>query len=156
MKALRTVLRRYISVLFVASAAFISTPFTASAEQASTQAREEGFELSTDQGTISLKATNAPLKPILDRIGQELNLNVDAQVADDQTVTDEFQALPLDQALRRLAPNRAIISDKSNGEITKIVIMPEGVAGSNGISSDEKELTEPFKFEFDPSAVIQK
>ena len=170
MKALRTIFPRYLCVLLVLSVVFISVPFTTSAEQASKQVGGEGFELSADQDTISLKATNAPLRAILVQIGQDLNIKVDAQVADDETVTDEFQALPLDQVLRRLVPNRAIISDESNGKITKIVIMREGEAGQaaptvkkgtttasgNEPSLDGNKSTEPFKFEFDPSAVIQK
>lgn len=171
MKALRTVLIRYISVLSVASAAFVSMPITVSAEQTSTRAGGEGFELSADQGTISLKATNASLKAILDQIGQEMNIQVDAQVADDDTVTDEFQALPVDEALSRLAPNYAIITGKDDKNITKIVILPKGemapamplekeVAVTQGIQGKhvtdgrESERPEPFKFEFDPSAVM--
>jgi hypothetical protein len=157
-------------VLFLASAAFVSTPIETFAEQPSTEAAGDGFELSIDQSTISLKATNAPLKAILDQIGEDLNIKVDAQVGDDETVTDEFQGLLVDEAMRRLAPNYAIITGKSSGKITKIVIMPEGeagqatptekkaapMAGSNETSSGENKSTEPFKFEFDPSAFIQK
>lgn len=171
MKALRTVLRRYLNVLFFTSAAFVSMPMATSAEQASMQAGEEGFELSADQGNISLKANNVPLKAILDQIGQDLNIEVQAQVADDETVTDDFQALPVDEALQRLAPNYAIITGKDDKEITKVVIMPKGevapampiatkdavTPGSQEIRVNdgrESERPEPFKFEFDPSAVM--
>jgi hypothetical protein len=171
MKAWRTLLPRYLSVWFVLSAVFISVPFTTSAEQVSKQVGGAGFELSADQGTISLKATNAPLKVILDQIGEDLNIQVDAQVADDDTVTDEFQDLLVEEALRRLAPNYAIITGKDDKKITKIVILPKGeVAPAMPLEKDvvitsgsqkrriddsrESERSEPFKFEFDPSAVM--
>ncbi|MGI9571497.1 MAG: hypothetical protein ACR2PH_17550, partial [Desulfobulbia bacterium] len=170
MEALRTVFGRYVSVLFVAATTCVSTPIETIAEQPSKPVGEDGFHPSADQDTISLKVTNATLKAILDQIGDDPNIQVDAQVADDETVTDELQTLPLDHVLRRLVPNRAFISDKSSGKITKIVIMREGVAGqetptemkvaqmaiSNGASTDENWLAELFKFEFDPSAVILK
>lgn len=162
MDVLRTVFRRCLSVLFLASAAFVSTSIETFAEQPSKQAGAEGFELSTDQDTVSLKATNASLKAILDRIGQELNITVDAQVADDDTRTDEFQGLLVDEALRRLAPNYAIITGKDDEKITKIVIMPKGEAADLTAKKQEKPVSdrkartrsESFKFEFDPSAVM--
>jgi len=162
MDVLRTVFRRCLSVLFLASAAFVSTPIETFAEQPSKQAGAEGFDLSTDQGTLSLKATNAPLKAILEQIGVELNIQVDAQVADDETVTDEFQDLPVDEALRRLAPNYAILTGQDDEKITKIVIMPEGEVADTTVERQQKPVddrksrggSEPFKFEFDPSAVM--
>ena len=163
MKALRTVFLRYLSVLFIASAVFLFAPFATSAEQSSELPGGDGFELSAGQGTISLKATDAPLKAILDQIGEELNIQVDAQVADDETITDEFQDLPVSEALRRLAPSYAIITGEDDEKITKIVIMPKGEAAADVTAArqgkpvrDRKapERSEPFKFEFDPSAVM--
>jgi predicted mannosyl-3-phosphoglycerate phosphatase (HAD superfamily) len=92
-------------------------------------------------------------------------------VADDETVTDEFQGLLVDEALRRLAPNYAIITGKDDKEITKIVVLPKGeVAPAMSVEANEAVIsgsqvkrvtgggepkrTEPFKFEFDPSAVM--
>jgi hypothetical protein len=150
--------------MLVVVAAFVATPVAIVAEQASTHVGAASFALSTDQGTLSLKATNAPLKAILDQIGEELNIQVDAQVADDETVTDEFQDLSVDAALRRLAPNYAIITGQDDEKITKIVIMPKGEAADVAAERQEKPVSarkvparsEPFKFEFDPSAVMPR
>jgi hypothetical protein len=164
MKALRTVLRRYLSVLFVASAAFVATPLATFAEQASRHVEVADFALSTDEGTLSLNATHASLKAILEQIGELLNIQVDAQVADDETVTDEFQDLPVGEALRRIAPNYAIITGQDDEEITKIVIMPKGEPADVTAETQQKPVSdrkarggsEPFKFEFDPSAVMSR
>lgn len=162
MKAFRTVFPKYLRVLLVVSAVVISLPFTTSADQVAKQVGGAGFKLSVDQGTLSLKATNAPLKAILAQIGQDTNIEVDAQVADDETVTDEFRDLLIDDALRRLAPNYAIITGQDDEKITKIVIMPKGEAA--GLTAETQQTpvddgkapqrSEPFKFEFDPSAVM--
>jgi hypothetical protein len=168
---MHSVSSRYLRLLVVVSAAFVATPLATIAEQAATEVEAAGFALSTDQDTLSLKATNAPLKAILEQIGVELHIQVDAQVADDETVTDEFQELSVDEALRRLAPNYAVITGKDDKKITKIVILPKGeatpekptaaedvsAAGSQGLRKKdrtESEKPEPFKFEFDPSAVM--
>ena len=163
MDVLRTVSRRYLPLLLVVvSAAFLATPFAIVAEQVSSSEAAANFVLSTGQGNLSLKATNAPLKAILEQMGEALDIQVEAQVEDDETVSDEFKGLPVDEALRRLAPNYAILTGKDDEKITKIVIMPKGEAADLAAETQQTPVgdgksrtrSEPFKFEFDPSAVM--
>ena len=124
MQCSHTIPPNSVSALLIAVAAFICAPLLVTAETETEQSNTPGFELSAEQGMISLKATNASLKTILDRIGQELSIKVDAQVVEEDTVTDESQSLSPDEALKRLAPNSVIISHKSDKRSTKIRIPP--------------------------------
>ena len=73
----------------------------------STPANSPPFVATTNDDLISVKANEAPLKDVIKRIGQELGIEVDAQIGDEDKVNVEFQDLPLEAALKRLSGNYA-------------------------------------------------
>ena len=121
--------------------------------------------VSTNDGLVSVKATQAPLRDIIEHIGHALGIDVEAQVGNNEKVTEEFQDLTLDQAMERLSGNYAYTADSDGAKISKLFIYPKGVAAPSGRSVTEangneagypKSRPEPFKFEFDPNQYIHQ
>ena len=87
------------------------------------------YVLKIEKGRISLNAKDASLKHIVEEIGRELNIEVAALISQGDRITVEFQALPLEDALKRMSSNyyvhfREAESDK--WKISKIVLLPKG------------------------------
>lgn len=89
----------------------------AAASQTGSPAREQSAEKPLEKGkwrlrfskikpkTISLRASEAPMREIASELGREFKVPVHlSPVMQQQNVTIEFSALPLDAALRMLAP----------------------------------------------------
>ena len=118
------------------------------------------FSVTDEQGLISVKAVDAPLKLVIEEIGQRLGIEVDGKISDDERVTADFEKLPLEQAIKQLTARYAYFHEKADGRITRIVLFPEGQeAPVSRIGSVPKEIRdgpEPFKFEFDPSQHMKK
>ena len=121
--------------------------------------------VTTNDRLVSVKATEASLKDVIERVGQELGIEVEAQIGDQEKVTVEFQDLTLDQAMERLSGNYAYTADSDGAKISKLFIYPKGVAAPAGRSMAEvsKNSTArpdsspgPFKFEFDPAEFLQQ
>lgn len=88
---------------------------------------DQSFTLSTtpDQ-LISLRADQAPLRLIIERIARELNIEVQARISDAETVTDEFRNIPLIRALKRMSHNYIYVTEKTSGKVAKIFLLPPG------------------------------
>ena len=124
------------------------------------------FVITTRDGLISVKANEAPLKDVIERIGQELGIEVDAQIGDEDKVTAEFQDLHLEAALKRLSGNYAYTTDKQGEEITKLFLFAKGenapssgtdIRGASSSKTGRRAgSSEPFKFEFDPMKAMDK
>ena len=137
------------------------------------QKASQNFTVSTNDGLVSVQATEASLKDVIEQIGRALGIEVVAPIGDEEKVKTEFQNLMLDQALRRLAPNYVIITGKDTQTITKIVILPKdgvissvatdrkiaGTAASQGEPINDSRgprRADSFKFEFDPSQYMKE
>ena len=119
---------------------------------------------------ISLEATEASVKAIVEQIGRELEFQVDAYVTEDENVTTHFDSLDIEQAIKKLSDNYALFHEEGSGKITRIAIYPIGEDPSKFLSkhitpdvNSGKEASEssqptqpgPFKFEFDPNATTE-
>jgi hypothetical protein len=110
------------------------------------------FELSVRDGLVSLNARNASLKAIIEKIGEQFNISVVAHLSAEERVTDQFEGLSIEQALRRLTDRYATFQTDKGGKITRIVVYPKGEDAPKGIiEAAPSKRPEPFKFEFDPT-----
>ena len=118
------------------------------------------YELSIKDNLITLNAKNVFLKKILEDIGQRMNIEVFARIPAEDKITIQFANLPLEEALKKFKTNYALVTDSKdkNGNIKRIVVVPEGqqanlfMKDAKKVSTEEKtSKPEPFKFEFDPS-----
>lgn len=125
----------------------------------------QNFTVSTNDGFVSVKATEASLKDVIERIGHALGIEVEAQVGDQEKVTVEFQDLTLDQAMERLSGNYAYTTDSDGSSIKKLFVFPKGEAVPADHSLPEKKenevgrrasTAEPFKFQFDPGKFMRE
>ncbi len=150
---------------------------------------EGTFVLTVEEDLISLKARQASLKTIVEEIGRKMDIDVLGNILDNETVSIEFEELPLGKALERLSSNYGyqMKSEKGSQEISKIFVLPKGAGTTitrptineaesrkesdtpnsepvlQAESAKEKESDketparpEPFKFQFDPSAFLDK
>jgi len=141
------------------------------------------FVLTIKEDLISLTAKDASLKQIVEEIGRRMKIEVVADISEEEKITIRFDKLSLEDAIKRLSTSYAYVwnSEKEEGKITKIVLLPEGkgtavsrpttkeseVKGEKRLvkseSSAGKEAAreksprqELFKFEFDPSEFMEK
>jgi len=104
-------------------------------------------------------------------IGRRMKIEVVADISEEEKITIRFDKLSLEDAVKKLRTSYAYVwnSEKEEGKITKIVLLPEGKgtvlsrpATKESKIKEEKSLVkteskekslrpEPFKFEFDPS-----
>jgi hypothetical protein len=94
------------------------------------------------QGLVSVKAQDAPLRDVVERIGKALNISVTGQTGADERVSTEFKDLPLEEALKRLGANYAYISDANSGGTGRIVLFPRGEAVAP-VAPEVQPPTEP-------------
>jgi hypothetical protein len=144
---------------------------------AEAETKKEGsadFDLVIQDDLISLDARDASLKKIVEEIGRRMDIEVDAQIGEDEKVTEQFEKLSLEEALDRLSANYAYLLDpeKDKGKIKKIVLLSKGGEGKGMVMSkpapppqsrqveeparQAEERPEPFKFEFDPSKYLKE
>lgn len=145
-----------------------SASFDASADKkASTRQHSPPFTLTIKSDRLSLIAKDAPVKAVLADLGRRLHVEVVVKPPQNEKITTEFQDLTLDQALQQLSQRYAATRDKQ-GRIVKVVVVPKAQrsAAANDESLSQAKLkepgqsskagsprnSEPFKFEFDPSA----
>ena len=123
------------------------------------------FIVSTNNGLVSVKATDASLKDVIQGIGQALGIEVEAHVRGDEKVTTAFRDLPLDEAIKRLSANFAYTTDKDGEKLSKLFIYPKGEAvpqrqsvmkASNKEAGQHASEVKSFKFEFDPAEFLKQ
>jgi hypothetical protein len=154
-------------------------------ESAESSMRTAPFFLTVDEGMLSLRARDASLKAVIEEIGRGLNIETVVQISPETRVTIAFHRLSLAQAIKELRKHASIAYlEKGTGEegrrMTKILAFPkrageaslagapqaadrkadEPPAGPERGANDAATGTESqrpgaFKFEFDPSQVIQ-
>jgi len=134
------------------------------------------FVLTIKDSLISLTAKDASLKQIVEEIGRRMKIEVVADISEEEKITIRFDKLSLEAAIKKLRTSYAYVwnSEKEEGKITKIVLLPEGKGTAVSTIKEEKKLAksesrakkeaakeksprpEPFKFEFDPSEFMEK
>ena len=147
------------------------------------------FVLTVEGDLVSLKARQASLQTIMEELGRKMDIDVLGNILDEETISIEFDKLPLGKALERLSSNYGyqMKSEKGSKTISKIFILPKGTGITStrpttkevesrkepdtpnservlkAESAKEKESDketparpEPFKFQFDPSALLGK
>lgn len=133
---------------------------------------DSAYHLSIENHRITLKVEKGSLKSILETIGQQIDIDVVARIHEEKKITIQFEAQPLEAALKLFNVNYAMVTDSENngGNIRRIIVVPEGqqvrIAMTTFGNSDEqnrkgfnKEVgskNEPFMFKFDPPKVIKK
>ena len=121
-----------LSLLFVFFSLLIPGHLRAGEGEKKTDANlgsKADYILNIEKGLISLFAKDASLKQIVEEMGRELNIEVEALIAEDDRITVEFQALSLEDALKRLSSNYYLHYSKAENDkdkISKIVLLPEG------------------------------
>ena len=93
----------------------------------SKNSRQAPFTLTIEGNLISLTARDASIKAILEELGRRMNIAVVAAIPAEETITTEFNRLPLKEALNKLSENHAYVTDsaKDTGRITKIMVTPD-------------------------------
>ena len=125
MLAAKKGIEKLLGISFLLLIVFVG-PSTMSGEEAT---READFVLTIRNDLISLSAKDASIKQIMEEIGQEMNVEVEALIPEDDRITIEFQALSLEDALKKLSSNYYLHYSKAENDkdkISKIVLLPEG------------------------------
>jgi len=91
-------------------------------------------------------------------------IEVVAHIPADEKITVEFDQLPIGKALKKLSSNYTYVVDaaRADRKITKIIVLAKGDTTRPSASTPlevqptEASRSKPFKFEFDPSKVMQE
>jgi len=139
---------------------FVST----SALAAEKMERETAFDLAIKDNLISLNANDASLKHIVNEIGRRMDIKVDVHIAEDEKITEKFDRLPLEEALKRLSANYVYLINSEKGKAARIVLLKKGtmekrrvppVMAARGSQKGTSKKPEPFKLEFNDSDLMK-
>lgn len=128
------------------------------------------FQVKVNKGLVSLEANEASVAKIFEEIGKQAGITVDSNIAPDEKISIQFDRIPLEDAMKRLAKNVSFSyaqdSNTKNTRISKVVVLAEGrqsavrlkqpEAPPQSSKKAEGPPPEPFKFEFDPSKFTEK
>lgn len=111
------------------------------------------YRLTVTERELSLDASEASLAAILAEIGQRTGIPiVTVSPGVDEPITIHLSQMPLDKALKQLAPNVAIAAAQGPNapphRIAKVYVLPKG---QNRLQLEESPPSGPFQFTFDPS-----
>jgi hypothetical protein len=123
------------------------------------------FRLTVTEHKVSLEAQEASMAAILADIGQRTGIPVVVYPGADARVTTHLSRVPLDEALKRLAPNIVILPAQGVNtpphRIAKVYVLATGQARPPEVEGGTLSHTEtaneaaarpaPFQFTFDPS-----
>jgi len=84
------------------------------------------FQLAVTNNLVSLTAKDAELDDVLQELSRQLHIAIESHVTDRKTVSADFNALTLKDAMQQLGGNYATIVDEKTGQVTKIVLYPLG------------------------------
>jgi hypothetical protein len=126
------------------------------------------FVLTRHGDRFSLRAQQAPLRAIVEILGSMLSIDVVARIPWDVQITLDFAEISLEDAIQRLRTFANFVYLKDNGQptgkITRIIVIPiQGGARvaqptvRRGVEHTSPTVVqpEPFKFEFDPSKLVE-
>ena len=107
------------------------------------------FILTVDENLVSLQATDASIKEVIEEIGRRMNIEVVARLPAEERMTLTFDKLPIAEAVKRLGKhvNYAVLEDglKSPGRVIKITIFSkrEGAAPPSSALRPAEEAARP-------------
>lgn len=111
------------------------------------------YRLTVTERELSLDAFEAPLAAILAEISQRTGIPISVYSGMNERITIHLSPIPLEKALKQLAPNLAIATAKGPNDpahrIAKVYVLPKGQTQLTQL--DERPTSEPFQFTFDPS-----
>jgi type II secretory pathway component GspD/PulD (secretin) len=111
------------------------------------------YRLTVTERELSLDANEASLAAILTEIGQRTGIPIVVYSGMNERITIHLSQMPMDKALKQLAPNLAIATAKGPNapahRIAKVYVLPKGQTQLTQL--DERPTSEPFQFTFDPS-----
>jgi len=112
------------------------------------------YRLTVTDRDLSLDAVEASLTAILAEIGQRTGIPiVTMSPVAEERITIHLSQMPLDKALKQLAPNLAIATAKGPNapphRIAKVYVLPKGQTKLAQV--EENPRSGPFQFTFDPS-----
>lgn len=112
------------------------------------------YRLTVTDRDLSLDAREASLKAILTEIGQRTGIPIVTMSSEvDERITIHLSQVPLDKALKQLAPNVAIATAKGPNapphRIAKVYVLPK--SQTKLAQNEEHVKSGPFQFTFDPS-----
>lgn len=111
------------------------------------------YRLTVTDRELSLDANEAPLAAIFSDIGQRTGIPIIVYSGMNERMTIHLSQMPMDKALKQLAPNVAIATTKGPNapahRIAKVYVLPKGQTQLTQL--DERSTPEPFQFTFDPS-----
>jgi hypothetical protein len=145
--------------------AFLAATMLGANEPANLPGRDRStdatFKVTVEHARVSLRAKQAPLAKVIDEIGKQMKLDVDADISTHDRITMTFDQLTLDEALEHIFKHRtnyaySTLVDRSSGRITKIVVLTTEASGPPNSAEPRSEdahgqRPEPFRFELDPS-----
>lgn len=112
------------------------------------------YRLTVTDRDLSLDATEASLAAILAEIGQRTGIPIVTMSSGvNERITIHLSQMPLEKALKQLAPNVAIATAKGPNapphRIAKVYVLPKGQ--TKLAQNEEHAKSRPFQFTFDPS-----
>lgn len=111
------------------------------------------YRLTVTDRELSLDANEAPLAAIFSDIGQRTGIPIIVYSGMNERMTIHLSQMPMDKALKQLAPNVAIATTKGPNapahRIAKVYVLPKGQTQLTQL--DERPAGGPFQFTFDPS-----
>ncbi|MFO0698124.1 MAG: hypothetical protein U0236_02760 [Nitrospira sp.] len=136
------------SLLLTGLAAAQSTP-----PQANSFLATGTYRLAVTDRDLSLDASDASLATILAEIEQRTGIPIFISSGVNERITIHLSQMPLDKALKQLAPYVAIATAKGPNapphRIAKVYVLPKGQAKLTQL--EERPAGGPFQFTFDPS-----
>jgi hypothetical protein len=111
------------------------------------------YRLTVTERELSLDAREASLAAILADIEQRTGIPIVVYSGMNERITIHLSPMPLDKALKQLAPNVAIATAQGPNapphRIAKVYVLPKG---QNKLAqAEERPAGGPFQFTFDPS-----
>ncbi len=135
-------------ILLTGLAAAQSTP-----PQANSFLATGTYRLTVTDRELSLDANEAPLAAIFSDIGQRTGIPIVVYSGMNERITIHLSPMPLDKAIKQLAPNVAMATAKGPNapahRIAKVYVLPKGQ--TKLAQSEEHAKSGPFQFTFDPS-----
>lgn len=111
------------------------------------------YRLTVTDRDLSLDANEASLAAIFSDIGQRTGIPIVVYSGMNERITIHVSQMPLDKAIKQLAPNVAIATAKGSNapahRIAKVYVLPKGQ--TKLAQSEEHAKSGPFQFTFDPS-----
>ena len=111
------------------------------------------YRLTVTDRDLSLDAAEASLAAVLADIEQRTGIPIVVYSGMNERITIHLSQMPLDKAIKQLAPNVAIATAKGPNapphRIAKVYVLPKGQAKLP--QSEDSPRSGPFQFTFDPS-----